>query len=120
MARWTSLRSFCCCCGALLNADGEARFLGQDDAPARNPADEQAALPLLNPEVESALRIEADRRNARKMLDSLPLCPNCVHPMRLTRRIEPDATYRGQNVFECNACRVALTQPQPAELRTPK
>jgi hypothetical protein len=40
--------------------------------------------------------------------------------MRLTRRIEADATYRGQNVFECHACRVAMTQPQPGERRTPK
>lgn len=54
------------------------------------------------------------------MLDNFPLCPNCVQPMRLTRRIEPDATYRGQNVFECHACRVAMTQPQRAELHTPK
>ena len=39
--------------------------------------------------------------------------------MRLTRRIEPDVTYRGQNVFECHACRVAMTQPQPGEFRMP-
>jgi hypothetical protein len=40
--------------------------------------------------------------------------------MRLTRRIEPDTTYRGQNVFECHSCRVAMTQPQGAEFHSPK
>jgi hypothetical protein len=58
------------------------------------------------------LRIRVQRRNPRIMQDSLPLCPNCVQPMRLTRRIEADATFYGQNVFECLACRVAVTQPQ--------
>jgi hypothetical protein len=30
--------------------------------------------------------------------------------MRLTRRIEADAMHRGQDVFECAVCRVAMTQ----------
>jgi hypothetical protein len=44
------------------------------------------------------------------MRETLPLCPNCVHPMRLTRRIAADETHRGQDVFECGTCRVAMTQ----------
>jgi len=54
------------------------------------------------------------------MQGSLPLCPNCVQPMRLTRRIEADATYYGQDVFECHVCRVAVTQPQSPERRKSK
>jgi hypothetical protein len=38
--------------------------------------------------------------------------------MRLTRRIEEDATFYGQNVFECHACRVAVTQPQVPQERS--
>jgi hypothetical protein len=33
--------------------------------------------------------------------------------MRLTRRIEADTVYCGQDVFECHACRLAVTLPQP-------
>ncbi|MGN6571670.1 MAG: hypothetical protein ACTHLO_09670 [Pseudolabrys sp.] len=50
------------------------------------------------------------RRNALNMHETSPLCPNCVHPMRLTRRIAADTTHRGQDVFECSTCRVAMTQ----------
>jgi hypothetical protein len=35
--------------------------------------------------------------------------------MRLTRRIAADETHRGQDVFECAPCRVAMTQPEHAE-----
>ena len=63
----------------------------------------------------SALRRAAMRRNALVMQESLPLCPNCVQPMRLTRRIASDETHHGQNVFECTACRVAMTQTARAE-----
>jgi hypothetical protein len=41
-----------------------------------------------------------------------PLCPNCIEPMRLTRSIQADALHRGQHVFECAACRVAMTLPE--------
>jgi len=44
------------------------------------------------------------------MPTSAPLCPNCVQPMRLTRHIKGDALLRGQEVYECAACRVAMTQ----------
>jgi hypothetical protein len=56
------------------------------------------------------LRRRAIRRNARAMQEILPLCPNCVQPMRLTRRIAADDTHHGQDVFECSTCRVAMTQ----------
>jgi hypothetical protein len=49
------------------------------------------------------------------MQETSPLCPNCVQPMRLTRRIAADETHRGQDVFECAACRVAMTQTARAE-----
>jgi hypothetical protein len=39
-----------------------------------------------------------------------PLCPNCVQPMRLARRIAADDAHHGQDVFECAICRVAMTQ----------
>ena len=48
------------------------------------------------------------------------MCPNCVQPMRLTRRIEADSTFYGQDVFECQACRVAVTQPQRPERHVAK
>jgi hypothetical protein len=35
--------------------------------------------------------------------------------MRLTRRIAPDDTHHGQDVFECSACRVAMTRTSRAE-----
>lgn len=35
--------------------------------------------------------------------------------MRLTRRIAGDTVYRGQDVYECAACRVALTQASSAD-----
>jgi hypothetical protein len=35
--------------------------------------------------------------------------------MRLTRRIAGDASHRGQEVYECTACRVAMTQAAPAD-----
>ena len=77
---------------------------------------------MLKDKAKSTLRIRTGRRNARKMQDSFPLCPNCVQPMRLTRRIEADATYHGQEVFECHPCRVAMTEPQAkrAERRAAK
>jgi len=50
------------------------------------------------------------------MHETSPLGPNCVHPMRLTRRIAADDTHRGQDVFECATCRVAMTQAARAEL----
>jgi hypothetical protein len=37
--------------------------------------------------------------------------------MRLTRRIEPDATHRGQDVYECFNCRVAMTQSAEQDQR---
>ncbi len=58
----------------------------------------------------SDLRGIVGRRNGLDMHETSPLCPNCVHPMRLTRRIAPDETHRGQDVFECATCRVAMTQ----------
>jgi len=36
--------------------------------------------------------------------------------MRLTRRIAPDETHRGQDVFECATCRVAMTRGEAADL----
>lgn len=36
--------------------------------------------------------------------------------MRLTRQIAADETHRGQDVFECATCRVAMTQAAPTEL----
>jgi hypothetical protein len=47
----------------------------------------------------------------------LPLCPNCVQPMRLTRHIAADEMHRGQIVFECAPCRIALTQTADLEHR---
>jgi hypothetical protein len=38
--------------------------------------------------------------------------------MRLTRRIEADAMHRGQDVYECAACRVAMTQSAEQDHRT--
>jgi len=35
--------------------------------------------------------------------------------MRLTRRIAGDASHRGQEVYECTACRVAMTQAAQPE-----
>src|SRR5690348_2646323 len=68
----------------------------------------------------SALRAAANRRNARAMHEISPLCPNCVQPMRLTRRIAADEAYQGQDVFECSVCRVAMTQTSRGEGRKPR
>ena len=57
------------------------------------------------------------RRNGLNMHETSPLCPNCVHPMRLTRRIAADDTHRGQDVFECASCRVAMTQTAGGDLQ---
>jgi len=58
--------------------------------------------------------------NRETMLPVPPLCPNCVQPMRLTRRIAADASHRGQEVYECTTCRVAMTQSdQPERQPTP-
>jgi hypothetical protein len=48
-------------------------------------------------------------------MQPVPLCPNCIQPMRLTRRISGDASHRGQDVYECAACRVAMTQAAQTE-----
>ena len=61
------------------------------------------------------MRAAAMRRNALAMHESLPLCPACVQPMRLTRHIAADNTHSGQDVFECSACRVAMTQTARGE-----
>lgn len=37
--------------------------------------------------------------------------------MRLTRHIGADETHYGQDVFECSACRVAMTQAARTEPR---
>ena len=50
------------------------------------------------------------KRNALAMQVASTLCPNCVQPMRLTRRIGADQIHYGQDVFECFACRVVMTQ----------
>jgi hypothetical protein len=39
--------------------------------------------------------------------------------MQLTRRIAADQTHRGQEVYECTACRVAMTQPAQQERQSP-
>jgi hypothetical protein len=40
--------------------------------------------------------------------------------MRLTRRIAADTSHRGQEVYECTTCRVAMTQSdQPERQPTP-
>jgi len=44
------------------------------------------------------------------MKETIPLCPNCVQPMRLARRIAADELRHPQDVFECAICRVAMTQ----------
>jgi hypothetical protein len=54
------------------------------------------------------------------MEKALPLCPNCVQPMRLTRHIAADEMHRGQNVFECAACRVAMTETAEPARRNSK
>jgi len=110
-----------CCCGALLNAAGHGRFLAPSLRARAGTGSRNNGI-VLKPEAISTLRIAAERRNALRMQDTSPLCPNCIQPMRLTRRIEADSVYCGQDVFECHACRLALTQPQPqrADRRTGK
>lgn len=73
-----------------------------------------AGFPL-NGTVNSVLRAAVMRRNGLDMHETSPLCPNCVHPMRLTRRIAADETHHGQDVFECAGCRVAMTQAARTE-----
>jgi hypothetical protein len=38
--------------------------------------------------------------------------------MRLARRIAADEIHRGQDVFECAACRVAMTMAARADAKT--
>lgn len=91
---------FCFLFGAPFNASGGLRFPG------------------LKVRIDSTLRRPNRERNALVMRETLPPCPNCVQPMRLTRRIGADQTYCGQDVFECSPCRVAMTQPARSEPRT--
>jgi hypothetical protein len=39
--------------------------------------------------------------------------------MRLTRRIAADAHHRGQDIYECAACRVAMTQAAQPDRHQP-